>query len=319
MRLASIRIADTGDVSDALTSCVRALCASEGLNVSYEELHTALGLSFLTFIPRDGTPAGRWAHIGRDRYLAPAAALVGMRVRELHPRPAAQGLAESAEFQEHFVDSYYPLICAALRAGQPVLAWRGWPEPWDFSWGILTAESGDGLGVAGVVPGVSEPAPLSSAALQCYVVERFDPVQPDRLVCLRLMVDVLRECANSGAGAGEMLTGSAAFEYWLGWLGGVPAERALQESRRFAAAQRSSRAAGARFLRSCLAASNAAERAHFGDLIAESEAAEATFVAVERVESADALESAIRAAQIADGRLADRLLQSAADLVGTGG
>ena len=119
-----------------------------------------------------------WPAVARDAALERTATLVGMQVRELHPPSASTGLEKSAEYPQHFADSYVPLIQRALEADQQVLAWRGWPAPHKNNWGLTTQRKGKHLlGHVGVYPeaALAEEKPLQDAAYQVYVVERVDP------------------------------------------------------------------------------------------------------------------------------------------------
>lgn len=125
-----------------------------------------------------------WPAVARDAVLDRTGNLVGIQLRELHPPSASAGLERSAEFPQHFIDSYVPLINRALEADQQVLAWRGWPAPHQTDWGLITQRKGKQLiGHAGISAetALAEKTPLPDAAYQVYVVERVDPtIYPNR-------------------------------------------------------------------------------------------------------------------------------------------
>lgn len=125
---------------ESLALCLREVLAAQGRPCTYEQLVAALGLGLAT-AAAPGEPVGQWPTFGRDAALRPAAELLGLGLRELHPPEAARGLHRVKEFADHFVDSYLPLIRAALAHGQTVLAWRGWPPPAEGLWGLLVEEA----------------------------------------------------------------------------------------------------------------------------------------------------------------------------------
>lgn len=142
----------------------------------YEALIALLGLGFMTTACETPDAGQPWDH-AQDAALVRAARHYGLVVRDLHPPTAATRLRESAEFAQHFIDSYHPLIRTALANAQPVLAWRGWPSPQELDWGRIDAITDAGA-VRGRVPADAEkPVELVGPALQVYVVEAY---QPDR-------------------------------------------------------------------------------------------------------------------------------------------
>ncbi|MBW7905705.1 MAG: hypothetical protein LC135_00640 [Phycisphaerae bacterium] len=178
---------------ESLAVSLRAVLASFGVTRPYEELVAVLGLgNACTF---DATePPTAWGHLARDLNLRAAAELYGLRLRELHPRPAAHNLRGSAEFAGHFRDSYVPLIARACDHGQMLLAWRGWPAPRENFWGVIVDVRG--LMVVGhtLLHG-GQPLPLTGPAHQVYVVEACVPPH-----AARLAPDVLfRVAARSAA------------------------------------------------------------------------------------------------------------------------
>ncbi|NOX59093.1 MAG: hypothetical protein GXP29_09580 [Planctomycetes bacterium] len=121
-----------------------------------------------------------------DLALPEAADLFGIRLRALHPPRARFGLDHSAEFAEHFEDSYVPLIERAVAHGQPVLALRGWPAESGATWGLILPDECGNDPLRGVAGGSRDVIPLVEPALQCYVIEEVHPEQPqadDVLLC----------------------------------------------------------------------------------------------------------------------------------------
>src|SRR5690606_11352344 len=111
-----------------------------GATFDYDDLCAALGVSFAAVSVGSESSPGWWTTYGRDAFLAPAARLFGLHVRDLHPPEVALEMTGAEEFGQHWELSYKPHIQQALRNGQPVLAWQGWPDVrWPF-WGVVTAE-----------------------------------------------------------------------------------------------------------------------------------------------------------------------------------
>lgn len=175
--VAGVRWRSAGAAHEPLAQVLDAL---PGREVGCEEWVALLGLGMaLTAVEWDCPRY--WATYGRHAHLPAAAALHGLRLRDMHPPDAAVGLQTSAEFSLHFEDSYVPLITRALEHGQPVLAWRGWPAPAEHEWGVIVrAEGGRLLGYA---PGLGVgPVALEGAAHQVYVVEECRPGAPEAAV-----------------------------------------------------------------------------------------------------------------------------------------
>jgi hypothetical protein len=163
---------------ESLAVSLRAVLAGAGHTWRYEEIVSLLGLGALTVAAADEGVA-LWSRFARDAALLETVPLLGLRLRELHPREAAAGLTQSAEFPEHFRDSYIPLIEGASAHGQGLLVWRGWPPPAEYEWGVVThAEHGR---VVGRIMGHDEPMPLVGAAHQVYVIEESIAVNPPPL------------------------------------------------------------------------------------------------------------------------------------------
>lgn len=159
---------------ESLAVCLRAVIEGRGVTVNLDDVVAALGLgAVVTAVPSESVD--QWGAWGRDTALLAAAELYGLRLRELHPPAAACGLGASAEFPQHFVDSYLPIIRSALECGQLALAWRGWPPPSQNLWGIIAKRSDDQL-MGYTLHQSSRCVPLCAAAHQVYIVEDYSPV-----------------------------------------------------------------------------------------------------------------------------------------------
>lgn len=170
--MVEVRWIPAPDQHESLALGVQSLLAGAGAAREYAEVVSVLGLGALIAAVPD-EPVERWPTFARDAALVESAALLGIRLRDLHPPEAAGGLDRASEFQQHFHDSYLPLMKAALASDQPLLAWCGWPAPAEREWGVLVQTRGDEL--LGYTVGCQAPLPLRGPALQVYVVEDFDP------------------------------------------------------------------------------------------------------------------------------------------------
>ena len=201
------------DEHESLVVALRATLEAHGRRTSYAEWLAALGLGAAVVAHGEMSPA-QWANLTRDAALAEAAELYGLRLRELHPRAAAQRLEHSAEFAAHFTDSYVPLIRRALQAGQVCLAWRGWAGPAAERWGVITEADGEELrGMA--VGTLTEPTVLSGPAWQVYVVERCAPDSAPSTGQVFAQARAASRAFWSGAyDVDGVLTGAAALQRW---------------------------------------------------------------------------------------------------------
>jgi hypothetical protein len=199
--------------TESLAAALQAVLARAGAPRPYDELVSLLGLGSLT-VAVPGECLGWWPAHARDAALAETAAMLGLRLRELHPPAAAERLADAAEFVVHFRDSYMPLMRAALEHEQLLLAWCGWPAPLERHWGLVNAYRGNQF--SGYTLGTTEPAPLIGPALQVYVVEAFEGT---RELTPSLLFDHAARVTVAGfAGrlpVGELIrTGRRAYETW---------------------------------------------------------------------------------------------------------
>ena len=213
----AIRWTESADEYESLALCLRALLAGGQPDPPpYDELVGALGLgAAMTAAP--GECLGWWWTYARELALPQAAALYGLRLRGLHPPQASAGLDRSPEFAQHFVDSYVPLIRAALAHEQPVLVWRGWPRPADRHWGVLVAADGDQL--SGYTLGCEgQTVRLAGPAHQVYVVEEDRPPKATTPSATALFQQSCRAAlifSRTGSPAGiNVETGEQAYKQW---------------------------------------------------------------------------------------------------------
>lgn len=211
------RVAASNLPRECRESLADALCRVIGPaagETEYARVIAVLGLGTLVTASTVEPPAA-WPYVARDAALMESSRLLGMRVRELHPPAAAAGLRDSAEFGLHFLDSYVPLIEKALAVGQSVLAWRGWPPPYENSWGVI--ESCAAAGVAGRCANAQAGAvAMVGPAHQVYVVEARDAPQP--LASDELLAHVaslaIRQFDGAWTTDGVTLTSVAALNAW---------------------------------------------------------------------------------------------------------
>jgi len=210
-----IRWSEAPNHYESLAVSLRAILAGFGAEHPYDELLAGLGLG-AAVVAVPGEPLGWWWTHARDVNLLATARLYGLHLRELHPPEAAHGLSGSAEYAEHFRDSYLPLIRAAVEHEQPVLAWRGWPAPRDRLWGVITAVR-DELVIGYTLWHDSEPLPMVGPAHQVYIVEDYRaPARPptaDELFW-RAAGQAQAWWAGTGAVRTGLETGRHAYRRW---------------------------------------------------------------------------------------------------------
>jgi len=159
---------------ESLAFAVRAIARQGGIEIDHTELVLALGFE-IRAVP---SPTGTSTMFGREARLIDAGKQFGMQIRDVHPPEAARGLEAAAEFDQHFDASYRPLILRALENNQSVLAWRGWAEERELSWGWIRAACEEGVGFRGAT--IWSERELNSLrndllvrpAIQLYIVER---------------------------------------------------------------------------------------------------------------------------------------------------
>jgi hypothetical protein len=202
----------------SLPLALRAVVQKAGGHVDFDDLCAAMGLPFLFTAAPEEPDLSCWLMYGRDAFLVPAGRLFGLTIRDMHPPAAARGLHRAAEFGQHFDASYRPLIKRALEHGQAVLAWRGWPAPFDLHWGLITSACQVGVGFRGwvhVSPEANHELVLESPAVQCYVVESIEHIAPKRDVVFKMALrHAYAICRTDLSDRLNVLTGERAFEEW---------------------------------------------------------------------------------------------------------
>jgi hypothetical protein len=222
----TIQWMESAEEYESLTVCLRALLAERASGPpTYDELIAVLGLGSATVaVPHECL--GWWWTYARDVALPNVAALYGLRLRELHPPQATAGLDGSPEYAQHFRDSYVPLIAEALSHDQPVLVWRGWPQPADRFWGVVAAaESGElrgyTLGCHGKI------VPLTGPAHQVYLVEDIGPPQTPPPPAAELFRQTCRAATAFWAAdapvSPDVETGERAYQRWRDAVARPPA------------------------------------------------------------------------------------------------
>jgi hypothetical protein len=270
---------------ESLAACVRAVLLYFGRDTSYEELVSALGLGAVVTSSSDSFV--HWASYSRDTSLESTAAMYGMRLRELHPPEAATGLSKSAEFAQHFQDSYVPLMCRALEHEQLVLAWGGWPPPCAHAWGVVTGERAGqftglipptwtdfepsaGRGASAAATGAIEAA-LAGAAEQVYVIEAYEVSTcgaPDVRTLLRHVADQAAAAwENRWARRSDVHSGPVAYAAWRTWLNSSSTQT---QASRLTLGQHASALAKLRTARAAFAAWLAAAHQSLGGQLAAS-------------------------------------------------
>ena len=245
---------------ESLTLALQAVAAAERVELDYDDLCAALGVSFAAVSTDAVASPGWWLTYGRDAFLEPAARLFCIELRDLHPPDVGVDMLAADEFSQHFEASYEPLILRALENGQPVLALQGWPDFRSSFWGVITGQTNAGFEGTTLWSG-GERQRLVAPAVQCYVVERCEPVVPRRsdlfAMAMRHADTFLNRApfaAPSPAVAPSIVTGPAAFDAWEEWLesgefGDPDTDASWNEHRQHAEFIAASRDSAARFLR----------------------------------------------------------------------
>lgn len=222
MHRSGLIVREDRDRVGSLTLALEALLRWAGANVRYRSLDAALGLSLRTTAVRRRSCLGWWSTFGSDVYLAETARMFGIRIRALHPPEAAAGLSVHGPFEQHFEASYRPLVVRALEHGQPVIAWRGWPDARESLWGVITEVTDAGLGLAGTVMwSHGAIVPLLTPPVQVYVVEEVRPRVPDDDALIRAATLRFRDVLHNRMGDDPgVVTGVEALDVWLERLKG---------------------------------------------------------------------------------------------------
>ncbi|MCH7995558.1 MAG: hypothetical protein IIB57_14085 [Planctomycetes bacterium] len=212
--------------SFSLTDSLCAVARHRGSELPRDELHAALGLSFLIGATTDETiPPHVWPLLARDAFIVEGARVFGFGIRDVHPPEAAVGLDHVSAFRQHFEASYTPLIARALENNQAVLAWQGWPLEEAYQWGVI-GSAGKGDSQTGIVgrPGsqlrgdetCSPEVELVGPPVQLYVIETYDPAEPTadelfRMACRHARLALENQCGDRFG----VTTGPAAIDLWI--------------------------------------------------------------------------------------------------------
>ncbi len=217
MDLHSLLVRDVEDRIGSLTLALEALLRWAGGNVRYRDLNAALALSLRTTAVRGRACLGWWSTHGSDTFLNETARLYGLRLRAVHPPQAAVGLSEHPPFAQHFDASYAPLVRRALEHGQPVIAWRGWPDARAWLWGLITHTCDEGVGFGGTTMwSHGKRVALVSPPVQLYVVEEIVPREPAGDELLSTALRGFQHIMGHPDGAdADVVTGSEAYDLWL--------------------------------------------------------------------------------------------------------
>lgn len=225
------------DRSASLTWALVRVARDAGVRIDAIDLQAALGLPLLICAVPSERRIGAWPMYARDVFASEAAGLFGIRLRELHPPPAARNLEQAAEFRQHFDASYHPLILRALEHRQPVLAWRGWRDEPGPTWGVIGDVSDEGVGFCGCVAPVEgrcsadASVVLEHPAAQVYVVEGIDNVVPAPGSLLRAALDRARTVLTARALAHlGIVNGEEALEVWRERRALAPSASSTDES-----------------------------------------------------------------------------------------
>jgi len=257
MDLNTITMKAGEDERESLAVALRAVAAAGGVELNYDDLCAALGVSVTAVATRLEPTPGWWTTYGRDLFVEPAAALFGISLRNLHPPDVGIELLTADEYAQHFEASYTPLIRRAVENGEPVLAWQGWEDmSWPF-WGVITGADESGL-IGTTLGWESNRVRLAGVALQCYVIERCEPGQPRRGDLFEMAVhhaDVYMNRAPLSPVGPEppiIVTGPSAMDRWEHWLVSEDVTPEVWNDHCYhAACISAARESAARFLLSC--------------------------------------------------------------------
>jgi len=260
MKLDKIIIQESPEQYESLALALQAVAKADGAQLHYDDICAALGTSFTAVSTTFDPVPGWWMTYGRDIFVVPAAKLFGIELRPLHHQRVGINMLAADEFHQHFEKSYKPLIRQALKNNQPVLTWQGWPEfRWPF-WGVITKQSNDTLeGTTMWSNGINQQ--LIEPAMQCYVVEFCDPIEPPRDKLFATAIRHVDSCMNRAPFVPAILdpevpaivTGPTAFNAWEDWLesehfGNPDQDQSWNEHRQNAEFIAAARMSAARFL-----------------------------------------------------------------------
>lgn len=173
-RLLAVHVADCGDPSQSLLLSLEAVLAVYGRCVPRDELAAVLGDAFMLTYAAEARPGEQWNTYGRHAFVESAARLYGLELRDLHPPDAAPLPLTPPEFEDHFTDSYLPLVRTALEHDHPALVWMGWPLPHRAIWGVITAyDPSRRVCLGQSIYSGGRPVTLATAPVQVYTVQEF--------------------------------------------------------------------------------------------------------------------------------------------------
>lgn len=173
-RLSALRVPECDDPAQSLLLALEAILNTYGRAISRDELAAVLGDAFLLTYAAEARPGEQWNTYGRHAFLETAARLYGLELRDLHPPDAAPLPLTPPEFEDHFTDSYLPLVRTALEHDHPAVAWMGWPTPQPAIWGVVTAyDPSRGVCVGQSIYSGGRPVALAAAPVQVYTVQEY--------------------------------------------------------------------------------------------------------------------------------------------------
>ena len=187
-RLSAVDMNWRGRIRESIVLVLQAALEAYGARLGDEELAAMTGVAFMFTCASDVPDPYRWPRFGKHAFLEPAARAYGLSLRPLHPPEAAPLPVTPPEFAAHFQDSYLPFIKDAIRRDEPVLAWMGWPRPYEEDWGIIIAFDEATNRCFGFPPACIPPPPLEGAPVQVYLVQDYVPAGPSTKERLALVL-----------------------------------------------------------------------------------------------------------------------------------
>ncbi len=282
MNLGTVVLPEEPGRYESLAICLQGVAESVRGQIDYDDLCSALGLSMTTVSAGSIDAPGWWMTCGRDLLVEPVAELFGIRLRNLHPPGMGVELYGADEFEQHFEASYEPLIARAIENGQPVLAWRGWPDLGAYHWGVITGVDDQGFTGRTIWRG-GQIDRLVEPTYQCYVVEECEPVAPPLERLFKSTVRAANVYINQapfapltgGGGPLRLVTGPAAYDAWELWiehLADAEAATAWTEHRQHAEFITASRRSAIAFLKKYASVAGPDRRDVLAEMVAHCEA-----------------------------------------------